>query len=88
MPLYRVAVTRRVEYVCIADDESAAKDLADEAWDAETVGLGVSEDYAVRRQPHSMALPRGWDDWCLVYHYGDGDITVREARAMDREASP
>lgn len=65
--LYTVTVTREVEMVVCAESDSAAADIAEDAFEEAWANSDDCADVFVT----DYRLPRGWDESCLPY--GDSD---------------
>lgn len=71
--LFEVTIAKTA-YV-LAETEEEAKELQHE--------IERWEDFpSVEAEPWSGGTLNGWDDKCLVYHKGDGDISLAEAKQM------
>lgn len=73
--LYMVELT--VEALVVVEDEKEAMTVG---WNAvrEEFDNYMFHDILVIENPKTV--PRDWDETCLVYHKGEEEITVKQAR--------
>lgn len=77
MNLYECNYT--ITYLCLAENEREAQEFID---DARQDDLFQASNVEVRKAKYFKGeplYPDDWDEKCLVYHNGKGDITAEEA---------
>lgn len=75
MKLWQVTIARIALVLAETEQDAAKLQYQIESWESPDVEV----------EPFST-VPWGWDDDCLVYQLGPGDVTLPQAIAIHKEA--